>query len=94
MIRLGVEVLLLPFPVLAVELDVGDEGIECGGVVVVAVGVGGRGEGEVGADFEAAAAAVGVGLAVERDEEQEDNGHRRNVDDQRRFAHLLSLRVT
>lgn len=86
------EVLQLPFPVLAVELDVGDEGIECGGVVVVVVVVGGRGEGEVRADFEAAA-AVGVGPTVEGDEEQEDNGHG-NVDYQRRFAHLLSLRVT
>ena len=66
------EVLHLPLLVLAAALDLGDEGVEGDGVVVV-----GRGAGEVGAEPEAAV-AVGGGVVVlgsAGEEEEEHDGY-------------------
>lgn len=53
------ERMLLPFVVLAAELDVGDERVE-GDVVVVLLAVEGGIEGEIGAEAEAAVAVAGA----------------------------------
>lgn len=53
------EGMLLPFVVLAAELDVGDERVE-GDVVVVLLAVEGGIEGEIGAEAEAAVAVAGA----------------------------------
>lgn len=64
------DVLLLPFLVLAVALKLSHEGVEGDdGAVLV-----GRGEGEVGAELEAAVAVVGrVGILRGVGEEEEDH---------------------
>lgn len=63
-----VDVLLLPFFVFAVALELGDEGVEGDGVVA------GGGECEVGAEFEAAVTVVAFGGEGEEQENDECNG--------------------